>query len=170
MQALIQFKIVLKDGKPDIQIVKKFITETGAPKKKVKHQRKELGGFKLRAIQLHCSHTVPFHMHLTEFHCEQNIWKLLNNLCLCSENKVANLELDYPFGGHGKRHLPRSSAHVFGVEEFQHRVARDVDGDSVHEEWSHAHLGFVVFWDSHLLILCCGFHSRMFVFYFYNQV
>jgi len=36
LQALIQFKIVLKDGKPDVQIVKKFITETGAPKRRVK--------------------------------------------------------------------------------------------------------------------------------------
>ena len=52
MQALIQFKIVLKDGKPDIQIVKKFITETGAPKKKVKQAPKMMMSEEIEEVEL----------------------------------------------------------------------------------------------------------------------
>jgi hypothetical protein len=51
MQALIQFKIVLKDGKPDIQIVKKFITETGV-KKKVKQAPKMMMSEEIEEVEL----------------------------------------------------------------------------------------------------------------------
>jgi hypothetical protein len=52
MQALIQFKIVIKDGKPDIQIIKKFITETGAPKKRAKVAPKMMMSEEVQEVEM----------------------------------------------------------------------------------------------------------------------
>jgi hypothetical protein len=50
-QALLQFKVVMKDGKPDIQVLRKFITEVGAPIKK-KRIKKDLLSEDIKEVEM----------------------------------------------------------------------------------------------------------------------